>query len=105
MARPRKINAKPKPELRAARSAEAQAKREYDAARLGTRAAATAGDPEAWLGVRMVCAHLNIVPMTLWRWTEKLGFPPPDARINGRRFWKYRTVIGFQARIAAERGR
>ncbi|HEY3939125.1 MAG TPA: hypothetical protein VGL97_16960 [Bryobacteraceae bacterium] len=39
--------------------------------------------------------------MTLWRWTEGLGFPQPDTVIQGRKFWRRETI---EAWIAEQSG-
>ena len=75
------------------------------------------------MGFRVMSALLNIEPlpddedlvssavvrrenggmcaMTLWRWSHdsRMQFPPPDAVINGRKYWKRRTLRRHRARI------
>jgi hypothetical protein len=37
----------------------------------------------------------NISDMTLWRWSQpgsSVRFPPPDEIINGRKYWKRKTL-------------
>jgi len=45
----------------------------------------------------------GISPMTLWRWTRKLGFPQPDIIIQRRKFWRKSTLdTWIEARIAEQ---
>jgi hypothetical protein len=63
--------------------------------------------------------HDRISDMTLWRWLhparprdsqeqtsekpEKIPFPPPDFYINGRRYWKRRTLRLHRYRLELEK--
>jgi hypothetical protein len=49
---------------------------------------------------RRMCG--NISSMTEWRWrnSKTVGFPPPDFVIDGRNYWRKRTVRGFLAKHA-----
>jgi predicted DNA-binding transcriptional regulator AlpA len=40
--------------------------------------------------VRLYCGGVS--EMTLFRWIQKRGFPPPDLRVGQRRFWRVSTV-------------
>ena len=44
--------------------------------------------------------------MTLWRWTRdpRIRFPPPDVVINGRKYWKRKTLRQHRQRILSELG-
>jgi predicted DNA-binding transcriptional regulator AlpA len=41
-------------------------------------------------GVRKYCGNVSL--MTLWRWTELLGFPKPSFVIGRRRFWRLSSI-------------
>lgn len=45
----------------------------------------------------------GICDMTLWRWTNdprsRVRFPPPDFIINGRKYWKRRTLRRHRQQI------
>jgi predicted DNA-binding transcriptional regulator AlpA len=43
----------------------------------------------------------DISDMTLWRWTETLGFPPADYTIGNRRFWRLSSIEAWLARQEA----
>jgi hypothetical protein len=46
----------------------------------------------------------GISDMTLWRWTrdQRIRFPPPDVVINGRKYWKRKTLRQHRQRILSE---
>jgi hypothetical protein len=48
----------------------------------------------------------GISDMTLWRWTRdpRIRFPPPDVVINGRKYWKRKTLRQHGQRILSEHG-
>ena len=48
----------------------------------------------------------GISDMTLWRWTRdpRIRFPPPDVVINGRKYWKRKTLRQHRQRILSELG-
>ena len=43
----------------------------------------------------------GVSDMTLWRWMRnpRIQFPPPDLVLNGRRYWKRRTLRQYRHRI------
>ena len=43
----------------------------------------------------------GISDMTIWRWQRdpRIQFPPPDLVLNGRRYWKRRTLRQHRQRI------
>ncbi len=46
----------------------------------------------------------SVSDMTLWRWTRspRIQFPPPDFILNGRKYWKRRTLRRHRARIETQ---
>ena len=46
----------------------------------------------------------KISDMTLWRWTRdpRIRFPPPDVVINGRKYWKRKTLRQHRQRILSD---
>jgi len=48
---------------------------------------------------RKYCGEVS--DMTLWRWTETLGFPPADFIIGNRRFWRLSSIEAWLARQEA----
>jgi len=60
-----------------------------------------------WLDSRAVCALCaGISLMALWRWTRERGFPPPDAIVGQRKYWRRATVHQWQEeQIAATAAR
>jgi hypothetical protein len=46
----------------------------------------------------------SVSTMCLWRWQRDDGvrFPPPDAQINGRNYWRGSTIKSWQDRMAAQ---
>jgi hypothetical protein len=46
----------------------------------------------------------NVSGMTLWRWQrdERVQFPAPDLVINGRNYWKRRTLRQHRHRMEME---
>ena len=46
----------------------------------------------------------GISDMTLWRWTRdpRIKFPPPDIVINGRKYWKRRTLRRHRRRLEVQ---
>jgi predicted DNA-binding transcriptional regulator AlpA len=49
---------------------------------------------------------LSVCAMTHHRWVQAGKFPPPDLRINGRKYWRegtYARWIADQAKIEAVR--
>jgi hypothetical protein len=58
--------------------------------------------PTDWLSSTAVRAALGgTTNMTLWRWEHDpvIAFPPPDAVMNGRKYWQRRTITKFQDRM------
>jgi predicted DNA-binding transcriptional regulator AlpA len=51
--------------------------------------------------VRERCGKVST--MCLWRWQrdERVQFPPPDATINGRNYWRLSTIRAWQDRMTA----
>jgi predicted DNA-binding transcriptional regulator AlpA len=43
----------------------------------------------------------RVSEMTIWRWTRKHDFPPPDIIIDKRRFWRRSTLDAWLDRMAA----
>ncbi len=52
--------------------------------------------------VRGACG--GVTAMCLWRWerSPRVRFPPPELRINGRRYWSRNAVRAFVAARAAD---
>jgi hypothetical protein len=49
---------------------------------------------------------LNVCAMTHHRWVQAGKFPPPDLRINGRKYWlegTYASWLATQAAVEATR--
>jgi hypothetical protein len=46
----------------------------------------------------------GISDMTLWRWTRdpRIQFPKPDLIINGRKYWKRKTLRQHRQRIKTQ---
>jgi predicted DNA-binding transcriptional regulator AlpA len=62
------------------------------------------GDP--LLDAKARRAYLSASEMTLWRWAQDFGFPPPDVVIGRRRFWLLSTIDRWLAqRIDAHKQR
>jgi len=64
-------------------------------------------DDDELLAARAVCQRLgDISLMTLWRWcrSDIVRFPPPDIRINARRYWRKRTIGRWESQ-QSERSR
>jgi predicted DNA-binding transcriptional regulator AlpA len=61
-------------------------------------------DPDALLSGPAMGRRLNVTGMTIWRWVNKGIFPPPDFRINGRKYWREGTYTDWlMARAEAAR--
>jgi hypothetical protein len=47
----------------------------------------------------------GISDMTLWRWTRdlRIQFPQPDLVINGRKYWKRRTLRRHRQRLEMQK--
>jgi hypothetical protein len=47
----------------------------------------------------------GISDMTLWRWTRnpRIQFPQPDLIINGRKYWKRKTLRRHRQHIEAQK--
>jgi predicted DNA-binding transcriptional regulator AlpA len=43
----------------------------------------------------------RVSEMTIWRWTRKHDFPPPDIIIDKRRFWRRSTLDAWLTRMSA----
>jgi hypothetical protein len=52
--------------------------------------------------VREACGGVDDVTIWRWRKNERIGFPAPDAVINGRNYWYRSKVRHFQAEQAAK---
>ena len=52
--------------------------------------------------VREACGGVDDVTIWRWRQNESIGFPPPDAVINGRNYWYRSNIRRFQAEQAAK---
>ena len=48
-------------------------------------------DPDALVSGPSMRQRLNVCAMTEDRWVKAGKFPPPDLRINGRKYWRERT--------------
>jgi hypothetical protein len=55
--------------------------------------------------VRIACG--DVADMTLWRWTRnpEISFPGPDLVLNGRKYWRRRTIEAWRARQVGKRGK
>jgi predicted DNA-binding transcriptional regulator AlpA len=60
-------------------------------------------DQQTYLPAAAVRARYGVSDMSLWRWlkNDALGFPVPML-VNGRRFWKLRSLEAWEASRAAE---
>jgi len=70
--------------------------------------ATRAPDPDDLLPtreVRIACG--DVADMTLWRWTHdpEILFPEPDMVLNGRKYWRRRTVEAWRVRQSGKRGK
>ena len=60
-------------------------------------------NPNTIFGGAELRRRLDVSEMSVWRWIEKGIFPPPDLRINGRRYWREGTYSGWvEAQAEAE---
>ena len=59
-------------------------------------------DVDTMLNAKQTCAASGAgTTMTLWRWGRdpRVQFPPPDAVINNRNYWRASTVRAWQTRM------
>jgi hypothetical protein len=56
-------------------------------------------DPDAHLNNQLLSVHFNRTVRTIDRWKQdpKLKFPKPDLVINGREYWRRRTIERWEA--------
>jgi hypothetical protein len=72
--------------------------------------ATRAVDPDDLLPSREVRAGCgDWSNMTLWRYTHhpdpEVAFPEPDVVLNGRKYWRRRTIEAWRARQVGKRGK
>ena len=63
-------------------------------------------DPDALVSGPSMRQRLNVCAMTEDRWIKAGKFPPPDIRINGRKYWRegtYAKWLKYQLEIEADR--
>lgn len=44
-----------------------------------------------------ICKRYKVVPRSVNRWVNQQKFPPPDLVMNGRKFWRGRTLAAHEA--------
>jgi predicted DNA-binding transcriptional regulator AlpA len=69
--------------------------------RQGDRASGDEPPPTRYLTGPQVQKRYGITDVSLWRWLndpklKKTNFPPPDLRINSRRYWHEDTLVAWE---------
>jgi predicted DNA-binding transcriptional regulator AlpA len=60
-------------------------------------------NPDIIFGGAELRRRLDVSDMSVWRWVDKGIFPPPDLRINGRKYWREETYTKWvEAQAEAE---
>jgi predicted DNA-binding transcriptional regulator AlpA len=63
-------------------------------------------NPNIIFGGAELRRRLDVSEMSVWRWVKAGKFPPPDLRINGRRYWRERTYVKWlKDQLVAETAR
>ena len=63
-------------------------------------------DPDALVSGPNMRSRIGKCSMTMDRWERAGKFPPPDLRINGRKYWRERTYAKWlRDQLAAETAR
>jgi predicted DNA-binding transcriptional regulator AlpA len=47
---------------------------------------------EDLVGLTDAAKRLGHAPNTLWRWSQREGFPEPVGTISGRKVWRFREI-------------
>jgi hypothetical protein len=63
-------------------------------------------NPNIIFGGAELRRRLDVSDMSVWRWVDQGIFPPPDLRINGRKYWREETYtkwVEAQAEVETTR--
>jgi predicted DNA-binding transcriptional regulator AlpA len=47
---------------------------------------------EQLVGQAQIAERLGVARNTVWRWTRREGFPPPEVRVSGVPMWRWGAV-------------